>query len=158
MERERKEKMAFVREYKNIEEELAEWEYLTKIGVRNMYNKPLKKWATSLVVDRDNNYFLIPQGQTNLNRDYVEIHYYALCLDGIVLNMEVTRRASGRARDYSFECHWTVEKIRFPKEWSNCSIENSELVEIIREAFVAETYSKRFTPERVKEITVDVNI
>ena len=149
--------MAFVKEYRNIKDEFQEWEYLTKIGVRNMFGKTIHKWTSEVVVDREKNYFLIPQGLTDINRDDREIYFYVLCLDGVVLNMEVTKEWTGSAWNSTFECHWNVEKIRFPEKWSNKKIDISELVNIIKNAFVVETYSKKFTPERTKALTVNVS-
>lgn len=150
--------MAFQKEYRNIKEEFPEWKYLTDIGVRDMFGKTIRKHTTDLVIDSDRNYFLIPQGCTNINRDEKEIHFYALCIDGIVLNMEVHETTKGRARDYTFECYWNIEKIIFPKGWMEKGISDKELESIIKEAFTVQTFTKTFTPERTKSLKIDVSV
>ena len=153
--------MSFTKEYRNIHDELPEWGYLTEIGVRNMLGKPIRKGIEELVVDRENNYYLIPQGHTNPNRDVREIHFYALCLDGVVLNMEVVENSTGCAFDYDFECHWDIEKIKYkikyPENWNFDKISEEELISIIVDAFTVETYNETFTPERTKSLTVKVS-
>ena len=149
--------MAFVREERDVRDDFPEWEYLYEIGVRNMFGDPLEKFATKLVVDRERNFYLIPQGHTNINRDYVEISFYALCLDGLVLNMEVKEKRSGKARECTYECHWDVEKIKFPEDWLWEKMSREKLRELIEEAFCVETYTKTLTPERVRKVTVKVS-
>lgn len=149
--------MAFQKEYRSIMEEFPEWEYLTEIGVKDMFGKTIEKYTTDLIIDRERNYFLIPQGLTNINRDVREIHFYALCIDGAVLNMEVNETTKGKARDYTFECHWNIEKIIFPEGWIEKGINNKELINIIKEAFTVQTYTKTFTPERTKSLTIEVS-
>ena len=150
--------MACQKEYRNIKEEFPEWKYLTDIGVRDMFGKTIRKHTTDLVIDSDRNYYLIPQGCTNINRDEKEIHFYALCIDGIVLNMEVHETTKGRARDYTFECYWNIEKIIFPKGWMEKGISDKELESIIKEAFTVQTFTKTFTPERTKSLKIDVSV
>ena len=150
--------MPFIKEYrKNIKGEFLEWEYLTKIGVRDMFDKPISDSITELVIDREKNYFLIPQVHTNINRDDREINYYALCLDGVVLNMEVTKRTIGSGWYNNYECFWDIEKIKFPANWNYGIIKKKELIEIIKEAFITETYSRSLTVEKVKSIVVKVS-
>ena len=149
--------MAFQKEYRNIKEEFPEWKYLTEIGVKDMFGKTIQKYTTDLIIDRERNYFLIPQGLTNINRDVRKIHFYALCIDGAVLNMEVNETTKGKARDYTFECHWNVEKIIFPEGWIEKGIDNKELLNIIKEAFTVQAYTKTFTPERTKSLTIEVS-
>lgn len=149
--------MAFVKEYRNVKDDFPEWEYLTKIGVRDMFGRPLKKFTTSLVVDRERNYYLIPRGHTNLGRDDEKIYFYALCLDGVVLNMEVEKKASGNDKEYNYECHWNIKKIKFPPDWTYKNISKEELIQIIIEAFTVETYSNTLTPEKVRALSVKVD-
>ena len=150
--------MAFIKEYrKNIKGEFPEWEYLTKIGVRDMFDKPISDSIKELVIDREKNYFLILQGHTNMNRDDREINYYALCLDGVVLNMEVIKRSIGSSWYNNYECFWDIEKIKFPANWNYERIKKKELIEIIKEAFITETYSRSLTVEKVKSIVIKVS-
>ncbi len=148
--------MAFIKEYRSIRDEFPEWEYLNSIGVRNFLGKPIKNWTTKLVVDRENNYYLIPLGHTNPNRDNEYISFYALCLDGKVINMEVKRQQEGKSIDNTIECYWTIKKIKFPENWKFDVISQDDLKKIINDAFVNETYSKTVTTESVRKITVDI--
>lgn len=148
--------MAFIKEYRSTRDEFPEWEYLNSIGVRNFLGKPIKNWTTKLVVDRENNYYLIPLGHTNPNRDNEYIGFYALCLDGKVINMEVKRQQEGKSIDNTIECYWTIKKIKFPKNWKFDVISQDDLKKIINDAFVNETYSKTVTVENVRKITVDI--
>lgn len=50
-----------------------EYIYLNKIGVKNMFGKPITKFSEVFVVDRENNYFLVSQVHTNISRDGREI-------------------------------------------------------------------------------------
>lgn len=150
--------MAFVKEFRDVYDKFPEWEYLNRIGVRDMFNKPLEKFTTELVVDRENNYYLIPQGFTNISRETKPIEYYALCIDGKVINMELVVKSSGGVRNNAnnYECHWIVEKIKFPFNWTFDIISREELKSVIIEAFTIETYTKIFTPEVTKEVTVEI--
>ncbi|MBD5555650.1 MAG: hypothetical protein HDQ95_10025 [Roseburia sp.] len=64
-----------------------DWKYLNELGIRTMLGKKIGPAWSNLVVDREKNYYLISQGCINPNRDNRRIYYYALCLDGKVLNM-----------------------------------------------------------------------
>lgn len=155
--------MSFVKEFRKYEkEDFPESEYLTKIGVKDMFGQPINE-CTELVIDRENNYFLIPQGQTNPNRDYKEIGdykviiFYALCIDGIVLNMEVTQKSTGSICESDYQCIWNIEKINFPLDWNYNILSKDKLIEVIKEAFVTETYCEYLTLENVKSIVVNVS-
>lgn len=149
--------MGFVKEFRKMTDAFPEWEYLNKIGVRNMFGKPIKNWTLELVVDRENNYYLIPQGYTSPARAKEEIHYFALCIHDQVIHMEAKEQCSGNGSDKTFECHWIITKIEFPQRWTFDLISKEELKDIICEAFVVKTYSRSLTPEKVKSITVDIS-
>ena len=72
--------MAFIKEFRKNSDPFPEWEYLNRIGVKDMFGKPIKNRTTSLVVDRENNYYLIAQGHTGLAHTDEDINYYALCI------------------------------------------------------------------------------
>lgn len=150
--------MGFVKEFRKIKDEFPEWDYLDKIGVRNMLGESIDNWTRELVVDRENNYYLIPQGHTSFGRDGIEINYYALCVNDKVINMQIDALRSGNGTDKTFECHWIIKEIEFPKGWTFDYMSKKELKHIIYNAFVAETYSRVLTQEKVKTITVDFNI
>ena len=144
--------MAFIKEFRSIRDEFPEWEYLNSIGVRNMYGRPINDRTRELVVDRENNYFFIPQGVTNINRDNEEVCFFALCMDDKVINIEVEENRSGHARDNSFECHWVVRKVSFPEGYYK---DKEVLIHVITDALITETYNEKFTPERTKSVTVE---
>lgn len=150
--------MGFVNEKRNIRDEFPEWEYLNAIGVRDFLGRPVKKFTSGLIVDRERNYYLIPCGSTNPNRDNVNIRFFALCLDGKVVNMEVKRCAKGGVREKSLECHWKIEKIIFPRDWSFDDISKEEFEKIVIEAFTVEYYSSVVIKEWIKEITVEFTV
>ena len=146
--------MSFVCEHREVRDEFPEWEYLNSIGVRDMFGRPLKKFTTSLIVDRENNYYLIGRGHTNPNRDVREIDFYALCLDGEVINLEVVHYSKMNHDEKKYECHWIVEKIAFPPNCTFSSINKEKLFAIIEEAFTVEYFSGTFRDGWSKEMTV----
>lgn len=150
--------MTFVKEYRSIMDEFPEWEYLNSIGVRDMFGDPINDRTTELVVDRENNYFLIPRGRTNINRDNEEIVFFALCINNRVINIEVEEKRSGSIWDNSFECHWVVKKVNFPEGELIDFIDEESLKKIIIEAFMTKTFSTTFTPERTRVVTVDFKV
>lgn len=85
-----------------------------------------------------------------------QIWFYALCLNGKVLNMETEQKSKSYLPEMIFECHWKIEKIDFPEDWTFDEISKEELKDIIREAFTAESYSEVRTQERTKEVTVEI--
>lgn len=136
--------MSFVCERREVKDEFPEWEYLNSIGVRDMFGRRLKKFTTSLIVDRENNYYLIGRGHTNPNKDIREVEFYALCLDGEVINLEVVEHSKMNHDEKKYECHWIVEKITFPPNWTFSDINKEELFAIIEEAFTVEYFSGTF--------------
>ena len=148
--------MAFVKEFRNIKDEFPEWEYLNEIGVRDMFNKPIEKCTTALVVDRDNNYYLIPQGYTSISIEKREVYYFALCIDGKVLNLEVDENHQGNIWDKSYERNWNVRKIDFPENWTFDVVSKEEVGKIITEAFTVKSYNTVFTQERIKKVNVEI--
>lgn len=148
--------MGFVCEHREIEEVFPEWEYLNAIGVRDMFGKPLRKSITSLIVDREKNYYLIGRGHTNPNRDIRAIDFYALCLDGSVINLEVTHRSKMNADERKYECHWIIEKIMFPPNWTFSKMSRDELFTIIEEAFTVYYFSRTFRDGWDKETIVEI--
>lgn len=119
--------MGFVKEFRELSDAFPEWEYLNKIGVRNMFGEPIKNWTLELVVDRENNYYLIPQGYISPARAKEEILYFALCINDQVINMEAKEQCSENGRNKTFECHWIITKIEFPQRWTFDLISKEEL-------------------------------
>lgn len=148
--------MGFAKVEKKVKEKFAEKDYLNAIGVTYISGEPLDDIMTWITVDRERNYFLILRGSTNLNRDNKKILYYALCLNGEVVNMEVEKYIKGKFSDSSRELHWEITKLTFPKGWTFDVINEEELRKIINEAFTTESYTSVFTPERTKDVTIDI--
>ena len=148
--------MGFVKEFRKVSDVFPEWEYLNEIGVRNMFGEPIEDWTTSLVIDRENNYYLIPRGHTSRGRDGEEIHYYALCIDDKVINMEVIDQRRGNLKDNTLEYNWDIRKIEFPKGWQFDLMDEKRLKQIIIEAFTAKTYNEAVTPETIKLLKIDI--
>ena len=148
--------MSFVCERREVRDEFPEWEYLNSIGVRDMFGRRLEKFTTFLIVDRENNYYLIGRGHTNPNRDIREIDFYALCLDGAVINLEVVHHSKMNHDEKKYERHWIVEKITFPPNWTFSNINKEELFAIIEEAFTAYYFSGTFRDGWSKETTVEI--
>ena len=147
--------MAFVKEFRDVKDAFPEWEYLNRIGVRNFRGRPLKKFAIELVVDRENDYYLVSQGHTGFN-EYEDVHYYALCIKGKVINMETLIERSGSGANRDIEITYNVTKIIFPEGWSVQMLEGRSLFSIIEEAFIVKTYNKSLTKEKVKKLTVNI--
>lgn len=133
-----------------------EWEYLNELGIRTMFGDPIGPSWCDLVVDREKNYYFIAQGHTNPNRDGRKIYYYALCLDGKILNMEVTKKESENMREKLYECHCKIEKIEFPTGWTFDKVGKGELLTIIREALMTELDSM-YISEISKVLTVEMS-
>lgn len=148
--------MSFVCERRELKDEFPEWEYLNAIGVKDMFGNPLRKSITSLIVDRENNYFLIGCGSTNPNRDIRAIDFYALCLEGTVINLEVVHKSKMNDEEKKYKCQWIVEKITFPTNWTFCKINKEKLFAIIEEAFTVYYFSRTFRNGWSKETTVEI--
>ena len=146
--------MGFEKEFRGVRDEFPEWEYLNRVGVKDMFGNPIDNWTTGLVIDRQNNYYLIPMGHTNPNRDSGYIHYYALCIEDKVLNLEVVRNTKGRASDSTYECEWIIEKINLPDDWTFDFITKDQLKNIITDAFRVETFSKTLNLSNIKSVNV----
>lgn len=121
-----------------------------------MFGEPINDWTISLVVDRENNYYLIPRGYTSFGRDGEEVHYYALCINDKVINMEVIDQRKGNLKDNTLEYNWDIRKIEFPKGWQFDSVDEERLRQIIRDAFTVKTYNKSVTPETIKLLKIDI--
>lgn len=149
--------MGFVYEEADVKDERQanDWEYLQSLGIKNIWNHLIGPDFCDLIVDRKKRIYFIPLGSTNLNRDKIEVSYYALCINDQIISMEVQEQCSGRGRDKSFECHWLIKKIIFPSEWTFDVVDKEELKDIIRKGFTVRTYNNSLIPEQVKVLTVD---
>lgn len=148
--------MAFVKEFRNFNEPFPEWEYLNSIGVRDMFGYSISKHTAYLVVDRENNYYLIPQGHTGLAYLDEDINYYALCINDKIIKLEVIENGRGRGKDKNIEKYWNIKKVILPYCLDDKELDEIELKKIIEEAFIAETYSRAITIECIKSITVEL--
>lgn len=84
--------MGFVKEFRDFGEEMPEWEYLTSIGIKDIHGEQLGKHVLSLVVDKQNNYFLVPQGHTGLAYTDEDTDFYTLSLDGKKVQIETVEK------------------------------------------------------------------
>lgn len=150
--------MAFEKVYREEEDESPEYEYLHSIGYKNTRGTPITNLFREFVKDREKNYYMILTGCTNPNQTEGRTRYfYVLCLDGKPISLEVIRDATGTIHECNYEVVWKIIRIKYPKEWNPEEYKN--LREIITEAFMAETYDYDYgyTPETVKNITVDLS-
>ena len=129
--------MAFVKEFRSIREKLPEWDYLNSIGVRNMSGDPYPKFAPSIVLDRDRNYYLLQIGHQGLAYNDIELRWFLLCLNGNKVELEV---GGGGCLDRSkefLEYHWEIRKVEILDRPIMEIFNKKELKNIIIEAFTA---------------------
>ncbi|MBR5993043.1 MAG: hypothetical protein IK018_04505 [Lachnospiraceae bacterium] len=89
--------MGFVKEFRDFHKEMPEWQYLTDIGVRSIGGGEIWKNVKELVLDRENNYFLIPQGHTGFAYTDEDIGYFLLCLNGKKIRIEAVETRNNNA-------------------------------------------------------------
>lgn len=137
--------MGFVREEKELGKKFEVVDYLNLIGARTITGKPFLNVLDNVIVDRENNYFLVSRGGgLDVPRGY------ALCLDGNVLNLEVDLICKGTILNNSREVNWIIKRIEFPQGWSFDHINRKELSQIIIEAFTVESYHGPANPDNTK--------
>ena len=152
--------MGFIKEKANAKDErqAKDWKYLQDLGIKTIWGDLISPDFCNLVVDREKKYYLLALGRTNPNRDNAKISYYALCIHDKVIYMEVDEQRSGSGSDNTYECHWMINKIEFPEDWSFDLVGHAELKRILREAFITKTYTEVLTPEKVNSLTVDFDM
>ena len=107
--------MSFVKK-KGKEVDLSVWEHLDLLKVTNMYGRPLNRVISEVIMDKENDYYLVCGGVTNPNFDGEEVYYYSFCVQNDVIRFEVKRTDKGNAADCSLEFHWNIVKAEFPKD------------------------------------------
>lgn len=85
-----------------------------------------------------------------------EIDFYALCLDGEVINLELVHHSKMNHDEKKYERHCIVEKITFPPNWTYSNINKERLFAIIEEAFTVYYFSRTFRDGWSKEMTVEI--
>ena len=107
-----------------------------------------------LTVDEENDAFLILTGGTNLNRDSVNLDYYVMCVNGTPITHTVAKNHKGSAAKCNAEFNWIIESIEYPDGY--VPEDKERLKELIKEAFIVDSYSELFNHERVKNVSVTI--
>jgi len=148
--------MAFKKYYREFNDYSEEIEYLRKIGYKTYFGTDINNYYPYITADRENDCFILSCGCTNPNRDNEHLYFYVLCIRGIPLTLTLEENNHGKAAENSAEFHYIILKIEYPEGHTAEEFDNLE--KIITEAFYTESFSEVFTPERVKEITVEFNL
>ena len=125
--------MGFVKEFRDFHQEMPEWQYLTDIGVRSIGGGEIWKNVKELVLDRENNYFLIPQGHTGFAYTDEDIGYFLLCLNGKKIRIEAVETRNKNA-DKTIDTWFDIREIRIIDQEINDIFSHDELVALITEA------------------------
>lgn len=144
--------MSFIKKERDFDEYSKEIEYLRKIGYKNPRGSEINNLVGWLTVDEENDSFLILTGSTDPNRDNVRLTYYVLCVKGTPITLTLSTDHKGSAAKCSAEFNWIIEAIEYPDGY--VPEDNKKIKELITEAFICESYSELFTPERVKKVSV----
>ena len=155
--------MAFVKEFREFEDEMPEWEYFNSLGIRRLGGKPLMRHTFRVIVDKDRNYYLVPQGHTGIAYQDEDISYYTLVLDGLRIELEVIDAWCNDSTKQYVEYHWHIKKIDIIDDPIREKYSKSEILEIIKEAFTAESTlepgitKKRGVVEVIFEKNMEIN-
>ncbi|MBO4824773.1 MAG: hypothetical protein J5487_05205 [Lachnospiraceae bacterium] len=125
--------MGFVKEFRDFHQEMPEWQYLTDIGVRDMFGEEISKHILSIVLDRENNYYLIPQGHTGLAYLDEDISFFVLCLNGKKVEIEAIENLK-KNQDKTIDTWFDIREIRIIDQEINDIFSHDELVALITEA------------------------
>ena len=146
--------MSFVKKDSN-EVDLSVWEHLDSLNVTYSNGIPLDRDITDVVMDKEKECFLVLCGGTSPNFHDIKLYFYTFCIRNNVIRFEVERNVKRNAADNSLEFHWNIIKAEFPEGWSFDKMSFQEFKSIVTEAFITESYTNVFTPNRIKEITVN---
>ncbi|MBO4616605.1 MAG: hypothetical protein J5717_04580 [Lachnospiraceae bacterium] len=126
--------MGFVKEFRDFHQEMPEWQYLTSIGVRNMFGKEIPKETASIVLDRENNYYLIPQGHTGRGHTDEDMSFFVLCLNGKKVQIEAIENPK-KNQDKTIDTWFDIRKIRIIDQEINDIFSHEKLIALITDAF-----------------------
>ncbi len=110
------------------------------------------KYIGWMVVDEENDSFLILTGSTNPNRDNVNLSYYVLCVKGTPITLVISTDHKGSAAKCNAEFNWIIKDIEYPDGYK--PEDEGKIRELIKEAFIVNSYSELFNHERVKNVSV----
>ena len=144
--------MAFIKKNRNYNDPSKEIDYLKKIGYKNPMGLEIDNLISWLTVDEENDTFLINTGATNPNRDNVDLSYYVLCVNGTPITLTVAKDHKGSAAKCNAEFNWIIETIEYPDGY--VPEDDRKIRELIKEAFIVDSYSELFNHERVKNVSV----
>lgn len=82
--------MSFKKIERGFNDPSKEIDYLKKIGYKNPMDSEIGKYISWMVVDEENDSFLILTGSTNPNRDNVNLSYYVLCVKGTPITLVIS--------------------------------------------------------------------
>lgn len=82
--------MSFKKKERGFNDPSKEIDYLKKIGYKNPMGSEIGKYISWMVVDEENDSFLILTGSTNPNRDNVNLSYYVLCVKGTPITLVIS--------------------------------------------------------------------
>ena len=147
--------MGFVKEFRNFGEEMPEWEYLTSIGITDIYGEQIGKHVLSLVFDKQNNYYLVPQGHTGLAYTSEDIDFYILSLDGKKVQIETVEKTT-KNEDKTVDTVFNVKKITIQDKEVEDIYSKDDLIKLVKEALMAR--AKFQEDDYCKNGKVDINI
>ena len=131
--------MAFVKEFRKFKDEMPEWEYFNSLGIRKISGMELLKHTASMVVDRERNYYLECRGLVYDDNICHDVGFYTLILDGLLIELRVIDAWCNDSTKQYIENHWYVKKIDIIDKEIKEKFSKEEIIELIREAFVAKS-------------------
>ena len=140
--------MAFVKEFRKFKDEMPEWEYFNSLGIRTINGNELMNHTFSVVVDRERNYYLECRGLVWDDNICHDEGFYTLILDGLIIELEVIDARCNDEMKIYIENHWYIKKINIINKEIKEKFSKDEIIEIIREAFLAES---TISPESMKK-------
>lgn len=144
--------MSFKKIKRGFNDPSKEIDYLKKIGYKNPMGFEIDNLISRLTVDEENDSFLILTGSTNPNRDNVNLSYYVLCVKGTPITLVISTDHKGNVAKCNAEFNWIIESIEYPDGY--VPEDKGKIRELIKEAFIVNSYSELFNHERVKNISV----
>ena len=144
--------MSFKKIERGFNDPSKEIDYLKKIGYKNPMGSEIGKYIGWMVVDEENDSFLILTGATDPNRDNVNLSYYVLCVKGTPITLVLSTDHKGSAAKCNAEFNWIIESIEYPDGY--VPEDEGKIRELIKEAFIVNSYSELFNHERVKNVSV----
>ena len=144
--------MSFKKIERGFNDPSKEIDYLKKIGYKNPMGSEIGKYISWRVVEEENDSFLILTGSTNPNRDNVNLSYYVLCVKGTPITLVISTDHKGSAAKCNAEFNWIIKAIEYLDGYK--PEDEGKIRELIKEAFIVNSYSELFNHERVKNVSV----